>query len=539
HTRWATHGRPSDENSHPHTDCLGKIAVVHNGIIENYLELKEFLLAEGHIFTSETDTEVIAHLLEHFYEGDLPFALNQAAKLLRGSFAIVALCQDSPNLLAAARKDSPLIIGLGEGEFFFASDIPALISHTRDIIIMEDGETAVLTRQGAQVYFDMQPVSKEIQRISWDVSAAQKGGYEHFMLKEICEQPWALRQTLKGRVSPDMRGVEFSEFAMSREELERVSRVFIVACGTSYHAGMVGKYFMEKLLRLPVEIDIASEFRHRDPIIDKNTLVLVISQSGETADTIAALRESKSRGARVLAITNVLGSSIAREADDVIFTWAGPEIAVASTKAYITQLMALYLLTLYFAQTLGHLTPEELRPVIKALYRLPNQVQEIIDRLSPQIKELSRKFNGHENTFFIGRGLDYAAALEGALKLKEISYIHAEAYAAGELKHGPLALIVDGLPVLALCTQKDVLEKSVSNVKEVKARDAYVIALAFADNESIRDCADDVLYLPPAPDFLSPILTVAPLQLLAYYAAVSRGCDVDQPRNLAKSVTVT
>lgn len=538
HTRWATHGRPSDENSHPHTDCQGNIAAVHNGIIENYLELREWLEKEGHSFSSETDTEVLPHLVEHYYKGDLLEAVSETVKKLRGSFATVIIAGDQSNMLVAARKESPLIIGIGDGEYFFASDIPALIEHTRDIIIMEDGEIAVLTDEGAVIYHNGQPVEKEIVHITWDAEAAQKGGYDHYMLKEINEQPWALSQTLKGRIAKDRSGVELPELTLTAEKLKNINKIAIVACGTAYHAGLVGRYVMEKMLRLPVYVDIASEYRYRDPLVDENTLVIVVSQSGETADTLAALRESKSKGAHTLAITNVLGSTISREADNVVYTWAGPEIAVASTKAYITQLLALYIITLALAKSLGKIDNRDLADVIEHLYRLPEKVQEILDEKNEDMKKIARYFEKWDDAFFVGRGMDYAVALEGSLKLKEISYIHAEAYAAGELKHGTLALIQKDVPVLALCTQKAVLEKTISNIKEINARDAHTIGIAFKGMAEVAKVVDEVLYIPETLDILAPILTVVPLQLLAYYAAVYRDCNVDQPRNLAKSVTV-
>jgi len=538
HTRWATHGRPSDVNSHPHTDCPRNIAMVHNGIIENYLELRQWLVAEGHVFRSETDTEVLPHLVEHYYQGDLLTAVTEATKKLRGSYATVAICKDNPEMLVAARKDNPLIIGIGEGEYFFASDIPALIEYTRQIILMEDGEVAVITRDGIAVYCDLQPVEKKIMTIDWDTEAAQKGGYPHFMLKEIHEQPLALQQTLKGRINPDMSGVKLPEVDLPDEYLAQINKIAIVACGTAYHAGIVGKYVMEKILRIPVDVDIASEYRYRDPLIDEQTLVVVISQSGETADTVAALRESRKRGAKVVAITNVVGSTVSREADYVIYNWAGPEIAVASTKAYSTQLVAIYLLTFHIAKLLQKLSAKELRPLLEALYHVPQKVQSILENTEEEMRDIAASFMDWEDSFFIGRGLDYAVALEGSLKLKEISYIHAEAYAAGELKHGTLALIVENVPVVALCTQRDLLEKTISNIKEIKARDAYIIGLTFDDIREVAQVVDKTIYLPLIADLFAPVLSVVPLQLLSYYAASIRGCDVDQPRNLAKSVTV-
>ena len=538
HTRWATHGRPSDYNSHPHCDCKKNIAIVHNGIIENYLELRDALEAKGHIFASETDTEVIPHLLEEAYDGDLYAAMVAVSKQIHGSYAIVAMCKDQPDILVAIRKDNPLIIGVGEGENFFASDIPAILSHTRKVILLKDNDIAVIHKDRVEVFADNQRVERDITEITWDAEAAQKNGYDHFMLKEIFEQPVAVQQTLKGRITSDLQQVSLQEVAMSPADMEKIHKITIVACGTAYHAGLVGKYALEKVLRIPVEVDIASEFRYREPIIDRNTLLIVISQSGETADTLAALREGKKRGARCIAITNVLGSTIAREADDVIYTWAGPEIAVASTKAYMTQLVAIYLLTVYLAQLSGKISKEQSGAYLQELVHLPQKIQLILDQCIPDIQELSTHIAAKKDVFFIGRGMDYAVALEGSLKLKEISYIRAEAYAAGELKHGTLALIEEDVPVIALCTQRAVLEKTVSNIKEVKARDAYIIGIGFAGGQDLSKVVDNAIYIPATDDFLSPILSVVPLQLLAYYTAVAKGCEVDQPRNLAKSVTV-
>ncbi|MCI8336398.1 MAG: glutamine--fructose-6-phosphate transaminase (isomerizing) [Peptococcaceae bacterium] len=538
HTRWATHGRPSDHNSHPHCDCKGRIAVVHNGIIENYLTLREELEGKGHVFLSETDTEVIPHLLEEVYAGNLYEAMYAVSKRLQGSYAIVAMCQENPDVLVAIRKDNPLIIGVGEGENFFASDIPAILAHTRKIMSIKDNDIAVIHKDKVEVFADNQPVAREITEITWNAEAAQKGGFAHFMLKEIFEQPMAVQQTLKGRVTGNGGKVDLQEVGMTADFMQTVNKVMVVACGTAYHAGLIGKYAMEKALRLPVEVDIASEFRYRDPIIDEHTLLIVVSQSGETADTLAALREGKKRGARCIAITNVLGSSISREADDVIYTWAGPEIAVASTKAYMTQLVAIYLLTIYLGQLLGRISPEQGKAWLTELSALPQKIQQILDSAIPEIEELAQDIASKRDVFFIGRGMDYAVALEGSLKLKEISYLRAEAYAAGELKHGTLALIEDGVPVVALCTQMDVYDKTVSNMKEIKARDAHLIGVGFAGEASLAKVVDHAIYIPKTDDFLSPILTVVPLQLLAYYTAVARGCDVDQPRNLAKSVTV-
>ncbi len=536
HTRWATHGRPSDLNAHPHSDCAGDFAVVHNGIIENYMELREWLVEQGHRLVSETDTEVLPHLVEHFYQGDLVTAVRKVLGKIRGAFAMVVLSRSDPDKLVAVRQDSPLVVGLGDGEFFVASDIPAILNHTRKTYILADGEMVILTRNRAEVTdFQGNPLEKDVFEVKWDAVAAEKGGYEHFMLKEIHEQPRAIRDTLLGRLSE--YGVELQEVDLTAEEVNHFRKVFIVACGTAWHAGLVGKSLIERWARIPVEVDIASEFRYRSPLIDQETLVVVISQSGETADTLAALREAKRLGAHVVAVTNVVGSSVSREAHDVIYTWAGPEIAVASTKAYTTQLVGMVLFGLYLAQAKGTLSLEKIQAIVTALKELPGQAQEVLHRAAV-IEKLAKSFVKVEDTFFIGRGLDWAVAMEGSLKLKEISYIHAEAYAAGELKHGTLALITEETPVIGIATQMDVYEKTLSNIKEVKARDAKVIGIAFEGNNDIHKSVDEVIYLPKTVSELAPILTVIPLQLLAYYASVARGCDVDKPRNLAKSVTV-
>ncbi|MCL2337023.1 MAG: glutamine--fructose-6-phosphate transaminase (isomerizing) [Firmicutes bacterium] len=537
HTRWATHGRPSDRNAHPHLDCSGRFAVVHNGIIENYLALREWLVAKGHEFRSETDTEVLPHLLEEFYKGDLTAAMLQVAKKIDGSYAAVALALDEPDCLVAARQDSPLVVGLGEGENFLASDIPALLAHTRQTYILEDGEFAVLTRdQVAVLDRTGSRVDKQIFQVKWEAAQAEKEGYAHFMLKEIHEQPRALRETLAGRIAPD-GGIVLNELQIPGQQLREINKIFITACGTAYHAGVVGKYIIENLARLPVEVDIASEFRYRNPLVDEHTLVIVISQSGETADTLAALREARRKGARVVAVTNVVDSSVAREADDVIYTHAGPEIAVASTKAYSTQLICMYLLALHLARERGALPAAESARIVGALRKLPEKVSAVLEN-DKSILDFVRRHAGCPSCFFIGRGGDYAVAMEGSLKLKEISYIHAEAYAAGELKHGTLALIVAGVPVVALTTQESLFEKTVSNIKEVKAREATVLALALHTLDEVEKVADEVIYIPQTHPALTPVLAVVPLQLLAYHMAVARGCDVDQPRNLAKSVTV-
>lgn len=539
HTRWATHGKPSDANSHPHTDNSLKFSVVHNGIIENYLELKEELMLAGHRFLSETDTEVISHLIAVEYEGDIVKAVQKAVRKMRGAFALGVLTEHEPDRLVAVRYASPLIIGVGEGEKFIASDIPAILEYTRDIYILEDGEMAVLTRDGVELLtVEGNPIAKEVFRVNWDLMTAEKGGYDHFMLKEIYEQPRAYRDTMRGRISEDGRSVVLPELSITADELRAVSRVHIVACGTAMHAGMVGKTVIERLARIPVEVDVASEYRYRSPIITKDTLVIVVSQSGETADTLAALREAKRCGARVLAITNVVGSSVAREADDVIITLAGPEIAVASTKAYSTMLIAFFLLGLYMAQTLGSQDAGEIAHVLAAMDSLPEQVERILAQ-ADTVKGIAESIAKSSSLFFIGRGIDYAVALEGSLKLKEISYIHSEAYAAGELKHGTLALIEDGVPVIALLTQEDLYEKTVSNIKEVKARGAEVLGLVNEGHEEeSAKSVDRQFAIPRTLPLLTPALSVIPLQLLSYYASLALGHDVDKPRNLAKSVTV-
>lgn len=538
HTRWATHGKPSDVNSHPHTDNSMKFSVVHNGIIENYISLKEELTAKGHQFVSETDTEVISHLIADLYEGDILKAVQKAVKQMTGAFALGVLTEYEPDRLVAVRQASPLIIGIGEGENFIGSDIPAILAYTRNVFILNDGEMALLTRDAVELMtLEGNFISREMFHVDWDIVTAEKAGFDHFMLKEIYDQPKAYRDTMGSRISPDGLGVTLNELTITAEAIRNINRVHIIACGTAYHAGMVGKYVIEKLARIPVETDVASEYRYRSPIITKDTLVIVVSQSGETADTLAALREAKRCGAHVLAITNVVGSSVAREADDVITTWAGLEIAVASTKGYTSQLIAFYLLGLHLAQTLGTQTSDEIKEAVTALKELPAQVEEILGQ-AEAIKAVAEEMAKHDNLFFIGRGLDYAVAMEGSLKLKEISYIHSEAYAAGELKHGTLALIEDGVPVIALATQHELLEKTVSNIKEVKARGANVLGIAVEGELELQKSVDSTFVIPKTLDVLSPALAVIPLQLLSYYASLARGNDVDKPRNLAKSVTV-
>ncbi len=539
HTRWATHGRPSDPNAHPHTDCTGRFVVIHNGIIENYLDLREELMAQGHTFLSETDSETIPHLLESLYDGDIVSTVRRALQRLRGAYALAVLCQDEPDKIVAVRLASPLVIGLGQGENFLASDIPAILRHTRRALVVADGEMAVLTRDGVTLStVDGTPVQREELAITWDPGQAEKGGYAHFMLKEIHEQPQALRDTLRSRLSDDGTRVTLErEFTLSSEVMRGLRKVAIIACGTASHAGLVGKYLIEKLARLPVEWDVASEYRYRDPLVDEHTLAVVISQSGETADTLAAMREARRKGARALAVCNVVGSSIAREADDVIYTWAGPEVAVASTKAYTTQLLVMTLLAIYLGQVRGTLAPAEAATLIEGLCDLPALAQQVLTQ-EPAIAAAAQRVAERDDVFFIGRHLDYAVAMEGQLKLKEISYIHAEAYAAGELKHGTLALITQGVPVVALNTQPEIAEKTLSNIMEVKARDALVYGLALTGDTEMPRVCDEVFFLPRTHRYLTPVLAVLPLQLLAYYAAVARGADVDKPRNLAKSVTV-
>lgn len=538
HTRWATHGRPSDRNSHPHTDESGDFVVVHNGIIENYLMLKEKLIAKGQKFSSDTDTEIVAHLFADFYEDDMEEAVKKVLKTIEGSYSLVFMCAAEPDKLICTKKDNPLIIGLGEGENFIASDIPAIIAKTRRTYIMSDGEIATVTKDGVWVQdINGTPITKKVFEVNWNAEAAEKGGFEHFMLKEIYEQPKAIKDTMRGRLAENGTEINFTELGWTPEDFTGISKIFIVACGTAYHAGIVGKYYLENLARIPVEVDIASEFRYRNPLVDANCLTIVISQSGETIDTLAALKEAKRLGSRTLAVTNVVGSSIAREADQVVYTYAGPEIAVASTKAYTTQLLVMLMLAVYVGRLRGTLDGNKADALAKGLHKVPKQLHDMLENVD-QIKVFARHYGSSLDAFFLGRSLDYAVALEGALKLKEISYIHAEAYAAGELKHGTLALIVEGVPVIVLATQEDVYDKTVSNLQEVKAREAMVIAIALEGDDSIAKYADHVIYIPRADKELAPILAVLPLQLLAYYAALTRGCDVDKPRNLAKSVTV-
>ena len=537
HTRWATHGAPSDVNSHPQVSQNGKIAVVHNGIIENYVELKQFLISNGVTFTSDTDTEVVAQLIEYFYEGDILEAVGRVLRRIEGAYALGILCADFPDQLIAVRKDSPLILGYGDGCNFLASDVTAIIRHTRKVGYMEDGEVAVLTRDGIQCYNHlMQPIEKKISQVDWEIDAAEKGGYEHFMFKEIMEQPEALRRCIFPRIKDNQ--VYFEDFGLSEDYIRSISRIYIVACGSSYHVGMVGKYNIERLTRKPVEVALASEFRYMSPIVDENTLVIAISQSGETLDTMAALREAKRLGAKVLSIVNVVGSSIARESDEVLYTWAGPEIAVATTKAYSTQMAVIDLLALYFARILGTVDQKEYETVLQEMLMLPGKMETILSH-TDTVQYLASQYFNHDSVFFIGRNVDYALGLEGSLKLKEISYIHSEAYASGELKHGTISLIEDGTLVIALGTYSKLFDKAMSNVVEVKARGADVLALTTESHrEEMAQTANAVMTIPDTHDLLLPSLGVVPLQLFAYYVALMRGCDIDKPRNLAKSVTV-
>ena len=538
HTRWATHGEPSDVNSHPHFNMDRTIAVVHNGIIENYMELREELQAEGVVFLSQTDTEVVAHLVDKFYEGNLLDAVYKATAKLRGAYALGVICKDNNEELVAVRKDSPLIVGLGENENFIASDIPAILKYTRNVYFLENDEYVHI--QGDKVTIldeNKNVVEKEVNEITWDVEAASKAGYDHFMLKEIYEQPHGVKETLIRRLNENGE-IQLDDIKMTKEDLDKINRVYIVACGTAYHAGLVGKFAIEKFANIPVITDIASEFRYRDPFIDDKTLLILVSQSGETADTLASLRYAKEKGARILSVTNVVGSSIARESDDVFYTWAGPEISVASTKAYTTQLVSFYMIALDLAIKKGTITKEFYNEMIEKLKEMPELVAKALEQETHIKEDVAKELVNATSAFYLGRGLDYNLAMEGALKIKEISYIHAEAFAAGELKHGTIALIEEGTPVIAIATQEELFEKMVSNMQEVKARGAYVIAIAQEHNKEVEKAADKVIYIPNVDDVLSSILTVLPLQLLSYYVAVQRGCDVDKPRNLAKSVTV-
>ena len=538
HTRWATHGAPSDVNAHPHSNMDGTIAVVHNGIIENYVELREWLTKEyGVVFRSETDTEVIAHLIGIYYDNDLVDAVYKAIEKMRGAYAIGVVCAKEPDKIVAVRKDSPLVVGLGEGCNFVASDIPAMLKYVRKVYLIENNETVILTKDDVKIYNqDRKEIVRDVFHVTWDAVEAEKEGYDHFMIKEIHEQPKCIEETLSRRIADDGT-IVLDGIQMTKEDIENFNKVCIVACGTAYHAGLVGKSIIEKLARIPVEVDVASEFRYRDPFVDEKTLFIAISQSGETLDTLAALREAKRRGARVLSVVNVVGSSVARESDDVFYTWAGPEIAVASTKAYTTQLICMYLIGLYMGLTKGCLERGEFDRFLAELKLIPDKLKKVLEK-ETDIREIAKTFYRAEKVFFIGRGTDVGVSYEGSLKLKEISYINSFAVAAGELKHGTIALIEDGTLVIALATQDALYEKMVSNVQEVKARGAVVIGLAKEGNSAIEKQADRVFYIPGCRDEITPLLSVVPLQLLAYHIAKLRGCDIDKPKNLAKSVTV-
>ena len=546
HTRWATHGRPTEENAHPHRDCTGQLVVVHNGIIENYLELKRQLVSEGHKFVTETDTEVIAHLVEKNMDGaPLEEAVRRSVKQLTGVFALAILSAKDPNKIVAARWGPPAVIGLGQDEYFVASDIPAVLYHTRDVFFLADGDLAVITPQGVRLLdFEGRAIQRAVQHITWDPIMAEKGGFKHFMQKEIFEQPRAVRDTLLGRISLETGKVFLDEMDITEKEFQSFGDVKIVACGTSWHAALAGKFMLERLAQIPVEVDYGSEFRYRNPLVSPQTLTMCISQSGETADTLAAQREAKQKGSKTLAICNVVGSMITREASGTIYTHAGPEIGVASTKAFTGQLTALVLIALYLAQARGKLSPDCARALLQELTRIPHKMETIL-QADEEYEELSRRFFRYTDFLYLGRGIHYPIALEGALKLKEISYIHAEGYPAGEMKHGPNALIDENLPVVVLATrdEKDPdsmtrYEKSMSNIKEVKARDGIVISVVTQGDQMAQETSDHVIEIPAAPELMAPILEIIPLQLLAYHIAVRRGCDVDQPRNLAKSVTV-
>lgn len=534
HTRWATHGAPTDLNAHPHVSNDGRFAVVHNGIIENYLTLRAELVEKGFHFESDTDTEVVVHLLERYYAGDVKAAVMKTVSRLQGSYALGVVCTDAPHTMFAAREASPLILGLASGEQYFASDVTALVPHTRNVLYLDDGEFAQLTADGVTVFNGAgQTVDKPLQHIAWDIQAAEKDGFDHFMLKEIFEQPAAVRATL----APRIQGGTICLDDVRAGDLRDIDRIVITACGSAYYAGCAGKYAIEALCRLPVQVELASELRYRDPLIDERTLLIVLSQSGETADTIAAMRECKARGAKTLSIVNVVGSTVATLADYVLYTHAGPEIAVATTKGYTTQLAVLYLFALYAARERGTVTAEEFDRLLGEMEQLPHRVQNALD-MNPATERLARKYRGASSVFFIGRNTDYAVALEGALKLKEISYVHAEGYAAGELKHGTIALIDEHQPVVALCCNGAVADKTVSNAVEVKARGAEVLAVTFKGETALATIADDMLFVPPMEPLFAPVAEIVPLQLLAYYIAKERGCDIDKPKNLAKSVTV-
>ena len=536
HTRWATHGAPTDTNAHPHMSNDGKFAVVHNGIIENYIALREELIQKGYRFESQTDTEVIVHLIEMYYTGDLKKAVIKTSARLQGSYALGVVCTDEPEKVYVAREASPLILGVGVGENYFASDVTALVSYTRNAIYMDDGEFAEITPDSITVFNPAgQPTHKKISRITWDIQSAEKGGYEHFMLKEIIEQPRAVKATIAPRIKDGE--IILDETELTADYLESINKIVITACGSAYYAGCAGKYAIEKLCRIPVQVELASELRYSDPLIDEHTLLIVLSQSGETADTIAAMKECKNRGAKTLAVVNVVGSTIANTADYTLYTWAGPEIAVATTKGYTTQVSVLYLFALYAAKKMNRIDDELYNTLLAALKTLPKKIQEALD-MNSAIPTLAKKYHGADSMFFIGRNTDYAVALEGALKMKEISYIHAESYAAGELKHGTIALIEEHQPNIAMCCNESIMEKTMSNIVEVKARGAEVLAVTFKDNQKIVSLADDMIYVPKIETIFTAAVEIVPLQLLAYYVAKENGCDIDKPKNLAKSVTV-
>ena len=536
HTRWATHGQPSDVNAHPHGDCHNHFVIVHNGIIENYMTLKKELIEKGHVFKSETDTEVVAHLAEELDDGNFLSTVRKVLAKIEGSYSLVFMDDSDPDTIICTKKDNPLIIGLGKGENFIASDIPAVINRTRQIYIMNDYELAVVKKDSITFYdHDDKEITKEIHEVTWSAEAAEKGGYPHFMLKEIYEQPKAVKDTISPRIKDNQIVIE--ELGMTDDEIRAIKKIHIIACGSAYHTGVTAKYVFEGLARIPVEVDLASEFRYRNPILEEGEMVIIVSQSGETADSLAALRLAKERGVRTLGIVNVVGSSIAREADNVMYTWAGPEIAVATTKAYSCQLVAEYLLALKFAQARGTINQEQITEYLHEIEMLPNQIESLLGNRE-RIQKFANRYVAAKDVFFIGRGIDYAISLEGSLKLKEISYIHSEAYAAGELKHGTISLIEDGTLVTAVVTQEDLYKKTISNIVEVKTRGAYVLAVTNEDNLEIEKAADSVIYIPKTNSYFTNSLAIIPLQLFGYYVSVGKGLDVDKPRNLAKSVTV-
>ncbi|WP_319370383.1 glutamine--fructose-6-phosphate transaminase (isomerizing) [uncultured Ilyobacter sp.] len=537
HTRWATHGKPSDENSHPHSNATESISVVHNGIIENYIDIKKELIEKGYGFLSDTDTEVLAHLLDLYCEEDFFATIQKVLKKVKGSYGLGILNTRYPDTVFCARKDSPLVIGLGKDENFIASDVPALLKYTKDVYFLENGEIGVIKKDSVDIFdMDKNKIKKEKVTIEWSLEQATKAGYPHFMLKEINEQPEGIRETIKRRVDENNL-IHFDDINLGKEELEAIKDIYIIACGTAYNAGLQGKFALQKIAKIKADADIASEFRYSDPFMDETTLVILVSQSGETLDTLAALREAKSKGAKTLAITNVIGSSIAREADNVIYTWAGPEIAVASTKAYTTQVTVFYMLSLYIAKLKEVISDEEYTRILRGLVEIPEKIEKIIAQ-EDKIKAIAKKIKDCTQGFYLGRGLDYSVATEASLKMKEVAYMHTEAFASGELKHGTIALIEDDIPVIAITTQSDLFEKSISNIKEVKARGAYVISVTQENNRVVEEISDEVIYIPESDDLIAGITAIVPLQLLAYHVSAMRGIDVDKPRNLAKSVTV-